>query len=52
MLSVRAGAYQCLYGDVPPMGIGATRGLDPAMSRPDGPGYVKGEDPEHAALIK
>lgn len=52
MLSVRAGAYQCLYGDMPPIGIGAIRGLDPAMSRPDGVGYIKGEDPELAALIK
>lgn len=52
MLSVRAGAYQCLYGDMPPMGIGAIRGLEPAMPRHDGAGYIKGEDPELAALIK
>ncbi|WP_344656009.1 DUF4188 domain-containing protein [Catenulispora subtropica] len=51
MLSVRAGSYQCLYGDMPPMGIGAIRGLDAATARPDGVGYVKGEDPELIALI-
>jgi hypothetical protein len=45
MLSVRAGAYQCLYADMPPTGIGAFRGLDAVMPRPDGFGYVKGEDP-------
>ncbi|MEY9857731.1 hypothetical protein ABH935_003339 [Catenulispora sp. GAS73] len=52
MLSVRAGSYQCLYGDMPPTGIGAFRGLDAVMNRPDGLGYVKGEDPQFAGIAK
>jgi hypothetical protein len=30
---------------MPPTGIGAFRGLDAVMPRPNGFGYVKGEDP-------
>ncbi|MEY9890656.1 hypothetical protein ABIA35_000635 [Catenulispora sp. MAP12-49] len=48
MLSVRAGSYQCLYGDMPPTGIGAFRGLDEVMARQDGLGYEKVGDPQLA----
>lgn len=36
---------------MPPIVIGAFRGLDPATARPDGFGYVKGEDPLLAEAI-
>ncbi|MEZ0065271.1 hypothetical protein ABIA32_001267 [Streptacidiphilus sp. MAP12-20] len=52
MLSIRAGAYQCLYGDMPPMGLGAIMGLDPAVATPDGHGYERGEDPLFAATTE
>jgi hypothetical protein len=45
MLSIRAGAYQCLYGDMPAMGLGAIMGLEPAVVSSDGRGYERGEDP-------
>ncbi|MBF9073289.1 DUF4188 domain-containing protein [Streptacidiphilus sp. NEAU-YB345] len=52
MLSVRAGGYQCLYGDMPPTGLGAIMGLQPAVSREGGHGYDRGEDPAFAATTE
>ncbi|MEY9849222.1 monooxygenase family protein [Streptacidiphilus sp. MAP5-3] len=52
MLSVRAGGYQCLYGDMPPTGLGAIMGLQPAISREGGHGYDRGEDPVFTATTR
>jgi hypothetical protein len=52
MLSVRAGGYQCLYGDMPPIGLGAIMGLQPAINREGGHGYDRGEDPVFTATTR
>jgi len=46
MLSVRAGAYQALYGDTPRQGLGAVMGVEPATRNESGRGYHEGEDPD------
>jgi hypothetical protein len=48
LLSVRAGAYEAIYADMPPIGLGAAVGLRPALHRPSGYGYVAAT-PEQAA---
>jgi hypothetical protein len=40
LLSVRAGAYEALYSDIPPIGLGAIMGVQPAVTRPGGHGYA------------
>ncbi|MEY9877437.1 hypothetical protein ABH931_006961 [Streptacidiphilus sp. MAP12-33] len=51
MLSVRAGAYDCLYADMPPVGLGAIMGVSPAVHNPKGPGYVAATQEEAAAAL-
>ncbi|MFJ7067688.1 DUF4188 domain-containing protein [Streptomyces sp. NPDC101115] len=48
--SVRPGAYQALYGDMPPTGIGAIHGIEPAVPREKG-GYETSTDPVYAAQL-
>ncbi|MET9375560.1 DUF4188 domain-containing protein [Streptomyces sp. NPDC002992] len=50
MYSVRPGAYSALYGDMPPMGIGALFGLVPAVPGEKG-GYEPSTDPIFAAQV-
>nr|WP_279387863.1 DUF4188 domain-containing protein [Streptacidiphilus pinicola] len=49
LLSVRAGAYEAVYADMPPIGLGAAVGLTPAVHRPSGYGYVAATEAEVAA---
>ncbi|WP_063775151.1 monooxygenase family protein [Streptacidiphilus anmyonensis] len=49
LLSVRAGAYEALYADMPPTGLGAIMGLRPAVPRPGGHGYAHATEEEAAA---
>lgn len=51
MYSVRAGAYSALYGDMPPMGLGALLGLEPAVPAEHG-GYQRSTDPIFAAQVR
>ncbi|MFB7371492.1 DUF4188 domain-containing protein [Streptomyces sp. NPDC056222] len=50
MYSVRAGAYHGLYGDMPPMGVGAHFGLEPAVPGDKG-GYQPSTEPIFAAQV-
>jgi len=52
LLSVRAGAYEALYADMPPIGIGAIMGLQPAVPRPGGHGYVATTEEEAMAALR
>lgn len=49
LLSVRAGAYEAIYADMPAVGLGAARGLRPAVHRPSGYGYVAATEAEVGA---
>ncbi|MFD0370054.1 DUF4188 domain-containing protein [Streptomyces sp. NPDC127114] len=48
--SVRPGAYQALYGDMPPTGVGAVHGIEPAVPREKG-GYETSTEPVYAAQL-
>ena len=50
MYSVRAGAYQCVYGDMPATGMGAVSGLHPVVPAAEG-GYRPSDDPVFTAQI-
>ncbi|MFE5482783.1 monooxygenase family protein [Streptomyces sp. NPDC056527] len=50
MYSVRPGAYHALYGDMPPMGVGALFGLEPAVPGEKG-GYQPSTEPIFAAQV-
>jgi hypothetical protein len=45
MFSVPKGAYQCLYGDMPAGGIGAIRGLCPAVPTSEHGAYRESTEP-------
>lgn len=49
LLSVRAGAYEAIYADMPAIGLGAAVGLRPAVHRPSGYGYVPATEEQAAA---
>ena len=51
MYSVRPGAYQCLYGDMPASGVGAVTGLRPVVPTGEHGGYQPSPDPVFAAQI-
>ncbi|WP_063771107.1 monooxygenase family protein [Streptacidiphilus neutrinimicus] len=52
LLSVRAGAYEALYADMPRVGLGAIMGLRPAVPRPSGHGYVATTAEQAAATLR
>jgi hypothetical protein len=52
MLSVNKGAYQCLYGDMPPTGLGAIRGLTPVVPGERGGYHPTSEPIFHSQLTK
>jgi hypothetical protein len=51
MFSLRAGAYQCLYGDMPAFGLGAVTGLRPVVPDLEHGGYQPSPDPVFTAQI-
>jgi hypothetical protein len=51
MYSVRPGAYQCLYGDMPASGVGAVTGLRPVVPDGERGGYQPSPDPVFTAQI-
>lgn len=51
MYSVRPGAYQCLYGDMPATGVGAITGLRPVVPTGEYGGYRHSPEPVFASQI-